>query len=345
MTSRERPTRLPDWVTVPVSRVYGWEVARRNKRYDRGMGVERLDRPVISVGNLSAGGTGKTPMVRWVVRELQRLGHHPAIAMRGYKARPGEVSDEEGEHRAELAGVPVVARPDRANGLRALFASPEGRGVDCVVLDDGFQHRRLARDLDVVLIDATRPSGGDALIPAGFLREPVASLSRADAVVVTRCELVTPEEARAIVGEVRRYVRDKAVPVIPCETVWREIRVVSPDAGTLAPDALRGRRVVACCAIGNPRAFVRGIERAGATVCAEFVRADHAPYAPSEVAALDALARRHDAQAVVTTAKDWGKLARVLPGVTGAPVWVPVVDLAMDAGPLTTLLAARTGSA
>lgn len=189
--SRSAP--LPGPLGRLAGAIYAREIRRRNRAYDRGGRVTRLDRPVISVGNLSAGGTGKTPMVMKLATALLEAGHHPCIAMRGYKAAAGR-SDEAEEYRARLVNVPVVAQPDRISGLRALFATEVGRDVDVVLLDDGFQHRRLARDLDIVLVDATRSPFEDRLLPAGYLREPPASLERAQAVVITHAEAVVGGE-------------------------------------------------------------------------------------------------------------------------------------------------------
>ena len=150
-------------VTVPASLLYGLAVRARNARFDRGRTVVPVTVPVISVGNVTVGGTGKTPMVTWVTRRLLDAGMRPVIAMRGYGARPGrgdeadeaDEADEVMEHRLRLGDVPVVADPDRVAALRSFL--PEHAGIDCVVLDDGFQHRRLGRDLDLVLMGAESP--------------------------------------------------------------------------------------------------------------------------------------------------------------------------------------------
>jgi tetraacyldisaccharide 4'-kinase len=183
-------------VTVPASRIYGMIVAARNRRFDRGQGVQRIDRPVISIGNLTTGGTGKTPIVTWFAREMLAAGHHPAIAMRGYNARPGQLSDEQAEYGELLPDVPVVANPDRVTALREFL--PQHPEVDCVLLDDGFQHRQLHRDLDLVLIDAEAGTLRDELLPAGNLREEVGELRRADGVIVTHAKEVDAELAREI---------------------------------------------------------------------------------------------------------------------------------------------------
>ena len=144
--------------------------------------------PVISIGNLTLGGTGKTPMVQHAASVLMDAGHRPAIVLRGYGARRGEDSDEAMEHRAALPGVPVMAQPDRVAALATLRRThPE---VDVVLLDDGFQHRFVKRCSDIVLIDARRVLDEERVLPAGRLREPLASLARATDVVVTHADRV-----------------------------------------------------------------------------------------------------------------------------------------------------------
>lgn len=333
------PAGLPRWLTVPLSAAYRAEIGRRNRRFDRGLGVTRLDRPVISVGNLSAGGTGKTPVVRWVVGRLVESGHRPVVAMRGYKAPAGGASDEEREHREAMPGVAVVARPDRIAGLRALFATPEGAAVDCVVLDDGFQHRRLARDLDIVLIDASRPPDRDALLPSGFLREPEGSLDRAGAVVLTHAEMVDQREIERIGRSVGGMVRP-GVPLAVAEHRWTGIRVFCPPP---APDAagvvetnepvgwLAGKRVIGVCAIGHPDGFFGAIGRAGAERRAELALPDHDPFRSTTIEQMVRLAQIEHAAAIVVTAKDWTKLSGR--GVSWpCPVAVPTLGIGWRSG-------------
>lgn len=308
--------------------IYRFEITRRNRAYDAGAGVVRLDRPVVSVGNLSVGGTGKTPLVAKLVGELVRAGRRPCIAMRGYgKDRGGSgESDEAVEYGRAAPGVPVVAQADRISGLRALFASAEGRSVDVVVLDDGFQHRKIARDVDIVLIDATAGTLEDRLLPAGWLREPVESLSRADAVVVTHAEGASKEEVERIVAEARRMSPAAAVAV--CRHGWGGLRRGSNDAA--APvSVLAGTRVLAVSAIGNPRAFGRAVRACGARVEREIVLGDHDPY---ETATVEAIARGAEGmEALVTTEKDWTKLGRARVD-WACPVYRPVLELAFDRG-------------
>jgi tetraacyldisaccharide 4'-kinase len=156
---------------------YGLGVRARNSLWDANIRKPTsVGIPVISVGNVSVGGTGKTPFVRWCVEALQASGHHPVIALRGYGARGG-VSDEAEEFRAMLPGVPVAVGADRVASIARARAADQR--IDCAVLDDAFQHRQIARDLDIVLVDAGRPAINGALLPAGWLREPARALRRA----------------------------------------------------------------------------------------------------------------------------------------------------------------------
>src|SRR4051812_22379030 len=166
-----------------ISPVYATVMRGRNAKFDLGLGVTRLPRPVISVGNITAGGTGKTPVVRWLCERLRDTGERPAVLMRGYKAAAGERGDEaamlEGMlNRSGVQNVVVHAQADRvAGGLGVLRDHPD---VSVFVLDDGFQHRRLARDFDLVLVDACEPLGYGRVFPRGLLREPACGLGRAD---------------------------------------------------------------------------------------------------------------------------------------------------------------------
>ncbi len=288
-----------------IEPLYRREIARRNRAFDRGIGVVRLNRPVISVGNLSVGGTGKTPMVQWVVRVLRELEYEVCVAMRGYRGHGG-TSDEALLHEREL-GVPVVAQADRVAGLQALFASPRGCDIDCVVLDDGFQHRRIARELDIVLIDATRSPFEDALLPVGWLREGVESLARAGAVVITHAEAVDGDTLAALMAQVRDTVGARTLTAC-ARHAWSGLRVAG--AGEERNEAvgwLDGRRVRVVCAIANPDAFVRQVEEAGAEVVDRIVLRDHDPYREETVRRM--LDGGGTLDAIVTTEKDWVKLA------------------------------------
>jgi tetraacyldisaccharide 4'-kinase len=324
---------VPGVVGTWLAAAYGAVMARRNARYDRRRGVVEIDRPVVSVGNLSVGGTGKTPMVMHLLGVLRDAGRHPAVAMRGYARRgaDGDDSDEAREYRDAFPHLPIVARPDRLTGLLHLFATPEGERVDTVVLDDGFQHRRIARQFDIVLVDATRDPFADALLPAGWLREPVVSLARASAVVVTHAEASTPSAVGRLLADVRR-VSPTAVTAV-CRHVWDGLDIhARAGNANVEPGWLRGRRVFAACAIGNPGPFLREAERRVGTLAGRLTLPDHDPYEPATVGRLfkELVAAR--AEVCVVTPKDWAKLRRVPAGEWPAAVAVPRLALAFDTG-------------
>ena len=312
-------------LAMPASWLYGLAVGVRNRRFDRGRGVTRIDVPVVSAGNITAGGAGKTPTVMWMAAWLRSAGHHPAIAMRGYAARPGEPSDEQQEHGSRLPEVHVVADPHRAAALRAFLpAHPE---VDCVLLDDGFQHRGLQRDLDLVLIDASRNTMGDRLLPWGYLREPPANLRRADAVVVTRAASVDGKLAAQIE---RHHGRP---PVAWCRHAWTRLQIMKPHDGAEVADVpwLRGKRVVTLLGVGNPAPIFGQLEAAGATVACDVPARDHERYERPKLVLARSLCEGADA--FVMTGKDWVK-ARHLIDLSSwpAPIVVPWLEIEIFAG-------------
>jgi tetraacyldisaccharide 4'-kinase len=320
---------LPGPLGVVLSRLYGAVIARINRRYDTGKGVIRFDRPVISVGNLSMGGTGKTPMVAWIVRGLLDAGIRPCIAMRGYKSGGGD-SDEAAAYRREFPDVPIVSQPDRAEGLMRLFGQQyeeDQPPVECIVLDDGFQHRRIARDLDLVLIDATRPPFADRLAPAGWLREPVESLERAGFIVVTHAEAVES----AAVSEIEQGVaalRGSGVDAV-ARHAWASLNVTEAEGEVQrSPDWLRGKRTVVVSAIGNPGPFEMAARKAIGREPVHIIRRpDHDPYSGRTAREIAAAAK--DAEVILTTEKDWSKLSKMRWEV---PVARPRLELRFDRG-------------
>lgn len=306
-------------ITRPASVLYGAAVAWRNRRFDRSDGARRLGVPVVSVGNVTVGGVGKTPFVRWLATQLTGEGRRPVIAMRGYGAAPGTTSDEEREYRDLLPDVPVVAAPDRYAALQAFLEKTPL--FDVVLLDDGFQHRRLHRDLDLVLVDATRDTLNDRLLPAGYLREPPDALARADAVVVTRAAVPDDALAAAIA---RHHGRP---PIAWADHRWRTVRCIDRDGETqLSPDTLAGRRVVTLLGVGNPAAVRAQLERAGASIVADVPARDHARY---DARTLDQLRERaRGTDGVVVTWKDLVKLRDLLDSFDWpAPLLVPIVEI------------------
>jgi tetraacyldisaccharide 4'-kinase len=246
------------------------------------MGLARpaiLPVPVISVGNITAGGTGKTPLVEWVVRRLERRRLRVAVLARGYGRRLDGGDDEDLLGNSEL--VRRFADPDRARaGRRAVTEFHP----DAVVLDDGFQHYRLHRDVDLVTVDATNPFGHGRLLPRGLLRDRPSALRRANAIVLTRTDQVTPSELASIREDIARHSLDR--PVI--DTVHRPAAVRTlADHRTWTPDWLKGRRVYAFCGVGNPGSFRRTLESAGADVVKFRAFPDHHVYRPAEARQLE----------------------------------------------------------
>jgi len=235
---------LARWGLAGVAGVYGGVMRVRNVKYDRGLGVRRLPRPVVSVGNLTTGGTGKTPVVRWLCERLREAGGRPAVLMRGYKARPGERGDEQAMLEGLLGDLVVRAGADRYEaGMTVLREHPE---VSVFVLDDGFQHRRLGRDFDLVLVDGSEPFGYGRVLPRGLLREPMEGLARADAVLITRADQA--KDVEGIVRAVRRV--NAGAPVYRCSHAHGGLR--GEDEAVWPMEWLAGKRFFAFAGIGNP---------------------------------------------------------------------------------------------
>jgi tetraacyldisaccharide 4'-kinase len=292
-----------DAALLPAEWLFRGVVAARNTAFDRGMiSAERVDIPVISVGNVGVGGAGKTPFAAWLAARLREWGRAPGVALRGY----GE--DEILLHHELNPGVPVAAAKRRVEAAHELAAA----GCDVVVLDDGFQHRRLARDLDVVLVAAEGWDPSPRLLPRGPWREGVAALARADVVVLTR-KSTGAARAREVAAEVGRAAPGK--PVVLCHLAADRL---TPLHGGDALDLawLRGRDVLAVAALAQPEPFCAALRDAGATV-EEAAYADHHPFSPADAASIQA---RVGQRPIVMTHKDAVKLRTLLMPSTEALV-------------------------
>ncbi len=288
---------------TPLELAFRAGVALRHQAFARGvLAVHRAARPVIAVGNISVGGTGKTPVTAWLAGEVVRRGRTPAILLRGYG------DDEPAVHRTLTPEALVIPDPDRVRGA----GQAAREGADVLLLDDGFQHRRLARDLDVVLLSADVP-WATRLLPVGPLREPVAALGRADVVLVT-----SREDAGGDVASVAQRALEagaREVGVLRLSPV--DLRPVLGSGAVLPLDSLQGASVLAVSAIANPRAFHGGLAARGARVSAA-VFPDHHPFRSSDVEELVARARGH--AFVVCTLKDAVKLQGIWPQ-SGPGLW------------------------
>ena len=283
--------------------LYGLGVWWRNRAYDRGRRtIHRAGVPVICVGNLTVGGTGKTPLVEWLARWMRERGVRVAIVSRGYGAEEGALNDEALELEQKLPDVPHVQNPDRVEAARVAVEE-----LDCnlILLDDGFQHRRLARDLDLVLIDALEPFGYGHLLPRGLLREPLSVLQRAHAVILSRADLIDEAERKRIRDVVERHAPDAAW----AEVAHKPVALIDCDGRRRELSELRDRRVAAFCGIGNPAAFRRTLERCGVELVAMREFPDHHAYAQSDITELTGwLAEPGDIDFVVCTHKDLVKV-------------------------------------
>ena len=265
----------------------------------------RASVPVISVGNLTVGGSGKTPAAFWLCGWLARRGLRVALLSRGY-GRTAAGGDDEAPPPGLLPDGVVRLTGRRRDRLAAEAVARHG--AQAIVLDDGFQHLRLARDLDLVCIDALDPFGNGWMLPAGPLREPLSALGRAAAFLVTRADLAEPE----MMGGLRARLRALAAERPIAESIHRPVALLDIAGGTpreRAPEWLRGRTVYAFCGIGNPRGFERTLAGLGASVasCCRFP--DHHVYTGEDLRRIVAQAREFMAEALVTTEKDAARLA------------------------------------
>jgi len=258
--------------------------------------------PVISVGNLTAGGTGKTPMVEWVVNWLKAGERRPAVLARGYRAVSGSSDNDETQLLAgRLEDVPVITGANRSESARRALRK---KTADCFVLDDGFQHYAMARDLDIVLIDCLFPFGGGHLLPRGLLREPVGALSRADVIVLTRSDQATPEAKQQIRDRISRV--DASLPFV--EAVHKPLALADTNGCTRALDSIAGAKVLLFSAIGNPEGFEKTVESLGASAANCYRFRDHHRFSDGELETLASEAESSKCDAVLATEKDMVKI-------------------------------------
>ena len=283
---------------VPYTLAVRW----RNRQFDNGgTPIERVGVPVISIGNITLGGTGKTPMVEWVCRWLRERNIRVTIISRGYKAEDGGASDEALELEQKLPDVPHVQNRDRVAAARMAIEEFECQGI---VLDDAFQHRRIARDLDIVLLDSGEPFGFEHVFPRGTLREPLSGLARADCVVLTRADMLAPDG--------RNRIRERATQLAPAaiwaECVHKPLELASASGDNAALASLRNQRVAAFCGIGNPAGFRHTLASCGYEVSLFREFSDHHAYSRSDLSSLAEWAGQAEIAAVLCTDKDLVKI-------------------------------------
>jgi len=286
-------------VAVPYQLV----AVSRNLAFDRGWkATHRVGIPVVSVGNLTLGGTGKTPAVEWIARWFRARGKRVAILSRGYGDTAGSGLNDEGRVLEDnLPDVPHLQGKDRVALARL---AEEELASEVLILDDGFQHRRLGRDLDIVLLDALDPFGLGRIFPRGLLREPVGSLRRAGVVILSRADLIDASSRAAI----RARAETLAGPLRWAEARHAPLDLLDAAGGSFALAELADRQVAAFCGIGNPEGFRRTLANLGTNVIGFQAFPDHHAYTGADVAALTDWVRGLGVDLALTTQKDLVKL-------------------------------------
>ena len=329
---------------------YSIVIRMRNRLYDYGVFQEtRVPRKTIVVGNLTLGGVGKTPFVAWLTNRCLELGRKPGLISRGYKAKQQKLSnvstshasrnqdvkeikseveikynsmnDEALEQALRFPTIPHFLGVNRVEVANAMLT--QRPDVDVLLLDDAFQHRRIARDLDVLLLDALNPFGGKRVVPSGYLREPLSGMSRADAVLLSRADLIPPSE--------REKIRSKVIKIAP-KAVWAEIAQkprhifqyrnhLGESNGTKSELPIQkldyrewkesiesSDKFIAFCGLGAPQGFQKTLKNEKLNISRFFAFPDHCVYSSAHYNQLLVEAERVDAQAFITTMKDFVKL-------------------------------------
>jgi len=286
---------------------YSLIIRLRNFLYSKGwLKAHQASAIVFSIGNITTGGTGKTPLVIWLCNLLRQKNVPCAILTRGYKTEKGIISDEPAIIAECCPQAKVIVNPDRVAGaVEAIDKS----GAKVLIMDDGFQHRRLARDLDIVTVDATLPFGYGRLLPAGMLREPVFALKRANAVVVTRCDQVT----EAKLAGLERKLQHINLKMIIARSIHAPVCAKSAEDKEIGVEKLKNKRIFAFCGIGNPDAFFETIKGLGCELIGSKIYNDHHHYTESDITDIYNQAKWLKVDLIITTQKDWTKIAILIP--------------------------------
>ncbi len=303
---------------------YRWVVERRALRFDQQhVQPQRVPCPVISVGNLTVGGTGKTPFVAWLAKWFLARDASVTIISRGYGSQNGRPNDEALELATDLPSVPHLQNRDRVAAAKQAIATS---GQQVLILDDAFQHRRLARDLDIVLLDALTPFGYGHLLPRGLLREPQKGLARAQVVALSRSD--------ALAARQREQIREEVFRIAPqaqwLELVHRPTRWISATGEQLPLAALGGETIAAFCGIGNPAGFRRTLATLDIQPAQWLELPDHCAYDRRTMQRMERWLATSTTTCVVCTRKDLVKIPQR--ELAGRQLWALAIDLEIVAG-------------
>jgi tetraacyldisaccharide 4'-kinase len=298
-----------------ASQIYIIIISLRNFLYSKGwLKAHTVSVPVISIGNITTGGTGKTPLVIWLCKFLQNNDISCAILTRGYKTHTQTratsdgrqaTTDEPAIFTKSCPKAKIIINPDRVAGAAKAVNDFDAK---VLIMDDGFQHRRLHRDLDIVAIDAMCPFGYGKILPAGLLREPVTSLKRADAVVITKCNQIHEAQSARLEEKLLRINPD----MIIAKSIHKPTCAKSISGEKINLEKLKDKRIFAFCGIGNPDAFFSTIKGLGANLIDSRVYNDHHQYTDNCLADIYEQAQRLNADLILTTQKDWTKIASLV---------------------------------
>lgn len=286
---------------LPLSLIYAFGVFC-HRQYHRLNGVYKAPKPVVSIGNITVGGSGKTPLVIWLARTLQDKGFKSIILIRGYMPKKTKVSDEVDMINEQIPYIPVIAGADRSASIRE---AEDTLPTDLYICDDAFQHWPLHRDLNIVAIDAVNPFGNGHLLPAGILREGLSSLKRADVFILTKTDAAI--DLRSLYSRLQK-INPMALIM---ESRYKNACVIDVfEARSMTENFLKGIPVIGFCAIGDPLSFASSLKSSGALVTKLFNYMDHHVYTKDDIRRMVDYCRTKEVPVLVTTHKDAVKLLK-----------------------------------
>ena len=286
-----------------LSCFYGFAVALRNWFYDKSIRKPvKVSAAVVSIGNITTGGTGKTPLVAWLCNYFTDRNIKTAVLTRGYKVKNSDFADEPAMLAKAAPKAIVIVNPNRTAGAKKAIREHNAK---LLIMDDGFQHRKLARDVNIVAVDATEPFGCEKILPAGLLREPLKSFKRADAVIITRINQSQPEK----IDEIKSRISQIAPDIVFATAIHKPKSAKLIKGSQIDFKELAEKRIYAFCGIGNPNAFFQTLSEMALNIVGKKVYNDHHKYCDADIMAIHEDAGYKQAQLVLTTQKDWIKTA------------------------------------